>query len=120
MCQKNLYLNKNNSRSPEPDTRSYNHQTLPRQDSNENRRSQSEPRDQPRDQPQNEIPQNVKLTRSDSDEKLKAKRREWEEATAKRVHVVIRTRPLNIKEIKADCKVCTIQTVTKLNIYLTP
>lgn len=42
---------------------------------------------------------------SEEEEQLKAKRREWEEATAKRVHVVVRSRPLSIKEIKADSKV---------------
>ena len=39
------------------------------------------------------------------DEKIQAKRKQWDEATAKRVHVVIRTRPLNIKEIKEDRRV---------------
>ena len=41
----------------------------------------------------------------DSDELLQIKRRQWEESTAKRIHVVVRARPLNIREIKSDCRV---------------
>jgi hypothetical protein len=43
--------------------------------------------------------------RSDSEERLLAKRKEWEKSTAKRIHVVVRSRPLNVKEIREDCKV---------------
>lgn len=38
------------------------------------------------------------------DEKLQKKRMEWEEATAKRIHVVVRTRPLNVNEIRNNSK----------------
>ena len=47
----------------------------------------------------------VGSTNQDSDELLQIKRRQWEESTAKRIHVVVRARPLNIREIKSDCRV---------------
>ena len=42
---------------------------------------------------------------SPEDELLQIKRRQWEESTAKRIHVVVRARPLNIREIKDDARV---------------
>ena len=44
---------------------------------------------------------------SEEDELLQIKRRQWDESTAKRIHVVVRARPLNIREIKADARVTT-------------
>ena len=42
---------------------------------------------------------------SKSDEQLAALRKHWDEETAKRIHVIVRVRPLNVKEIKENSKV---------------
>ena len=42
---------------------------------------------------------------SKSDEQLVALRKHWDEETAKRIHVVVRVRPLSVKEIKENAKV---------------
>ena len=44
-------------------------------------------------------------SRSGTAGSLGRRRREWAEETAKRIHVVVRVRPLNVREIKEGAKV---------------
>ena len=39
------------------------------------------------------------------DARLRMQRKKWNDETAKRIHVAVRVRPMNINEIKADAKV---------------
>ncbi len=39
-----------------------------------------------------------------AEEAAKARRKKWDVETAKRIHVVVRVRPLSMREIKADAK----------------
>ena len=41
----------------------------------------------------------------DSRLRLQQQRKKWNDETAKRIHVAVRVRPMNINEIKADAKV---------------
>ena len=41
----------------------------------------------------------------DSRLRLQQQRKRWNDETAKRIHVAVRVRPMNINEIKADAKV---------------
>ena len=42
---------------------------------------------------------------SSAEERLNEQRAKWAKETAKRIHVVVRVRPLSLKEIKQDAKV---------------
>ena len=41
----------------------------------------------------------------DSRLRMQQQRKKWNDETAKRIHVAVRVRPMNINEIKADAKV---------------
>ena len=73
--------------------------SLQHQDSLESRRSEAEA------SPKNVAAANKVAADNSEDELLQIKRRQWEESTAKRIHVVVRARPLNIREIKNDARV---------------
>ena len=79
--------------------------SLQHQDSLESRRS--EPASRQRRSPSKNVTAaaNKVAANSEEDELLQIKRRQWDESTAKRIHVVVRARPLNIREIKADARV---------------
>ena len=74
--------------------------SLQHQDSLESRRSEAELAS-----PKNVAAANKVAADNSEDELLQIKRRQWEESTAKRIHVVVRARPLNIREIKDDARV---------------
>ena len=74
--------------------------SLQHQDSLESRRSEAELAS-----PKNVAAANKVAADNSEDELLQIKRRQWEESTAKRIHVVVRARPLNIREIKNDARV---------------
>ena len=76
--------------------------SLQHQDSLESRRSEAEA------SPKNVAAANKVAADNSEDELLQIKRRQWEESTAKRIHVVVRARPLNIREIKNDARVYII------------
>jgi hypothetical protein len=44
-------------------------------------------------------------SQNDSDNVLRAQRKKWSDETAKRIHVVVRVRPMSMNEIKGDTKV---------------
>ena len=49
--------------------------------------------------------QGRRMAASSGDSRQRMQRKRWNDETAKRIHVAVRVRPMNINEIKADAKV---------------